>query len=61
MFLAHGDVALNFWATVLLLVFVLPLVLLVIYRKKPFAALVAFTWVCIGVSALLIYLMMAPR
>ena len=62
MVLAHGDIALDFWLAVLLLVFVVPFVFFVLYRKKPYAVPVAFTWVCVAISVLLIYLMLTrPR
>ena len=61
MMLAHGDVALNFWFTVLLVVFGIPFLFLLIYRKKSYGLPVAFAAVCVGLCILLLYLIFAPQ
>jgi hypothetical protein len=60
MILAHGDVALNFWLTILLIAACVPVCLL-FSDRKPKTLAMAFAAVCIGVSALFIYLIFAPR
>ena len=59
--LAHGEAVLNFWLTVVLLVFGIPILFLLVYRKNSYALPVAFAAVCTGICILLLYLIFARR
>jgi hypothetical protein len=52
---------LTFWFKVALPVLGLPLLFLLVYREKSYALPVAFAAVCVGISVLLLYLMLAHR
>ena len=61
MMLAHGEVVINFLLTVVLLLFGIPFLFLLVYRKKSYALPGAFAAVCTGICILLLYLIFASR
>ena len=58
MILAHGDQALASLIVAVFLIFGLPAVAVLLFRKRPIVGLLAFLWVCLSICTLLVYLIL---